>query len=652
MTEQRRTICNRDCPDACSIVATVDDGRVVRLQGDRDHPITRGSLCYRTDQFLRKQYDPARVTSPLMRIDGALQPVSWSRALDFAAERLTTIRGESGAEAIFHYKSGGSLGMLVHQASSLFFEQFGPCTVKGGDICSGVGEAAQQLDFGVSDSSDLADLIAAKHILVWGKNVSVSSPHTLRVLKDAHNGGTELVLIDPVHHQGANMCQRYVQPRPAGDFALAMAVARILFERGWTHADATDWCDGIDGFRKLAHEHDVSSWCEQADVMTEQAEDLARRLHDGPTSILLGWGMARRLNGGSIIRAIDAIAAITGNVGVPGACVSYYFQRGRAFRKLGRGTAAAPRTIAEPMFGPAVLAADPPIRAVWITAGNPVAMLPDSNTVAEALRSRDLVVVVDSWLSDTAELADLVLPTTTLLEADDLLGAYGHHYIGVAEPVVPAPDGVLSDLAIFQGLAQRVGLASVMAGSPDQWKRRLIHDDLSAHGVDLERLKKGAMRNPLAPKIVFEGRRFPTRTGKAQLMHERPSVRSARHDYPMTLMSTSTRKSQSSQWAKSPPKPAEVTVHPDAAAGLDDGSIGVLRSALGTMTVRVKHDPRQRRDVALVPKGGHLRDGSCANAIIRAQLADLGQGGALYDEPVRLEPHDNQDDGNQAEKRG
>ena len=348
--------------------------------------------------------------------------------------------------------------------------------------------------------------------------------------------------------------------------------------------------------------------------------------------------MARRRNGGGIIRALDALAAISGNIGIPGAGVSYYFQRRRGFNKLVR--AQAPRTIAEPLFGREVLrCSDPPIRALWITAGNPVAMLPDSATVAEALRSREFVVVVDHWLSDSAALADLVLPTNTLLEADDLLGSYGHHYLGEATPVVPPPAGVRSDLHIFQALAERVGLADKLAGSTRQWKQRLLSDELTRHGVTLARLGEGALRNPLAARVLFEGRRFATEDGKAQLMAAAPPDPAAlADDYPMLLMSLSTPKSQSSQWAKQPPQLTEAIVHPDASAGIADGAIATLRSAIGSMTVRVRHDPKQRRDVAIVPKGGHFRDGCCANALTRAALTDLGGGGALYDEPVRLEP--------------
>src|SRR5207237_776413 len=161
-----------------------------------------------------------------------------------------------------------------------------------------------------------------------------------------------VLLVDPVHHRTAGLADAYFQPRPAGDFALAMAVARLLFDREWIDPEAARYCDHLDAFRALACRRSVEEWCRDADIPFIAA--------DRP-----------------------------------------------------------PRTVCEPLFGPEVLAMqDPPIRAVWVTCGNPVAMLPESHTTVRALASREFVVVVDSFLTDTARLAHLVLPTTTLLEAD------------------------------------------------------------------------------------------------------------------------------------------------------------------------------------------------------------------------------------------
>ncbi|WP_437310733.1 molybdopterin-containing oxidoreductase family protein [Sorangium sp. So ce388] len=642
MQEIRKTVCNRDCPDACSIVATVEDGRVVRLGGDPGHPITRGFLCYRTSRFLETQYSPERLTAPLLRKGGELTPVSWEEALDTAAEQLLRIRSESGPAAIFHYRSGGSLGMLTG-ITDAFFARFGPVTVKRGDICSGAGDAAQLTDFGEEDSHDLADLKNARHILLWGKNVFTSSPHTLPVLREAKARGAELALIDPVHHRTASLCGAFYQPRPGGDFALATAVARVLFDEGWTDPRAADYCDHLDAFRALACSRSVAAWCRDADVPEAAALDLARRLGpEKPTAILVGWGMGRRTSGGAIVRALDALAAVSGNLGIPGGGVSFYFKRRGAFDLSPfQGDRPAPRTVCEPLFGEEVLRmSDPPIRAVWVTAGNPVAMLPDSGAVAEALATRDFVVVADAFLTDTARLAHLVLPTTTLLEADDVIGAYGHHYLGVATPVVPPPDGVKSDLEIMQALAKRAGLGGALDGSARDWKRRVTEPRLAPLGITLETLEREPVRNPLAPEVLFADRKFPTPSGRVNLITEAPAEREdpGADGFPLLLMALSTEKSQCSQWARPQRGPAVVTVHPDAAGGVADGELCRIASRVGAMTVRLRHDPAQRRDVALIPKGGHLRDGRCANALIRARTTDIGEGGALYEERVRVEP--------------
>ncbi len=639
MAEQRRTLCNRDCPDVCEIVATVEDGRVVRIQGAKDHPYTRGFLCHRTSRFLETQYSPDRLTTPLVRRGAALEPASWDEALDLVARELLRIRAESGPAAIFHYRSGGSLGLLKH-LSDYFFERFGPVTIKRGDICSGAGDHAQLLDFGVEDANDLEDLDASRTIVLWGKNAVVSSPHLLPILRRQRDRGAELILVDPVRHRTAELCDRVLQPRPGGDFALAMGVIRTLFARGWTAPDVREFCDHVDDLERLATSRSLEAWCAEADVPVEAAEHLARRFGpDKPAAILVGWGMGRRLHGGATVRALDALSAVSGNLDISGGGASFYFKRRGAFDvSFIRGEAAAPRTVCEPRFGPEVLAMkDPPIRAVWITAGNPVAMLPESDTTVRALASRELVVVVDSVLTDTARLAHVVLPTTTLLEADDLLGAYGHHHIGVARPVVPPPPGVRSDLEIMQAMSARVGLGDVMAGDARAWKQRLVAPTLGPHGVTLEALERAPLRSPVAPRIVFADRRFATPSGKVNLLCEAPpSPAAPPPDRPLWLMALSTEKAQSSQWARPETGPAVVTVHPDSAAGVSDGGLARLESAHGHLVVRVAHDATQRRDVLLMPKGGHLRDGRCANALISARTTDIGEGGALYDEPVRL----------------
>ncbi|HEX6852815.1 MAG TPA: molybdopterin-dependent oxidoreductase [Candidatus Polarisedimenticolaceae bacterium] len=629
-----RTTCNRDCPDACGIVATVEHGRVVRIQGDPDHPVTRGFLCYRTSRFLERQYHPDRLTTPLVRRGGTLRPASWDDALDLIAEKMLRIQSESGPAAILHYRSGGTLG-LVKFTTDLFFETFGPTAIKVGDICSGAGDAAQLTDFGEEDSNDLFDLLNARTIVLWGKNPHVSNVHLLPVLKEAKAKGARIVLVDPVRHRGADLAERFVQPIPGGDIALAFGVARRLFETGKTDPDAAAYCDHLDAFRAQALSRSLEGWAALADVPVEDLRALADLYGDGPSAILVGWGMQRKARGSATVRVLDALGAISGNLGVPGGGVSFYFKRRGAFdTSFVKGETGASRTLREPLLGREILeATDPAVRMVWVTAGNPVAMLPESATVRHALESRELTVVVDAFLTDTALAAHVVLPTTTMLEDDDLVGAYGHHHLGEVRPVAARPGDVRTDHEIVQALASRVGLGAAFEEGAESWKRRI----LAKSGIPLEALRDGYPRNPFAAKVLFADRKFKTASGKVNLIQEVDvEPPKAPGERPLFLMAFSTEKAQSSQWAKEQDGPAEATVHPDAARGFADGEIVDVESEIGSMGVRLRFDDRQRRDVVLMAKGGWLKDGRCANALVPARMTDAGGGAVYYDTPVRL----------------
>ncbi|MDA0284025.1 MAG: molybdopterin-dependent oxidoreductase, partial [Planctomycetota bacterium] len=286
------TACNRDCGDSCSIVATVADNRITKLAGDPNHPVTKGFLCHRTSRFLERQYSPERLTTPLVRIGDHFQPASWDEVLCRISQTMLTIREESGPAAIMHYRCGGSMGMMK-LVTDYFFEKFGPVTIKTGDVCTGAGDAAQQADFGRIDSHDLFDLKNSRTIILWGKNPYVSQVHLLPVLREARKNGTRLILIDPVHHQTAQLCDQYVQPRPGGDIAVVMAMVRSLLDGGSNGIDETadTYCDHIEEFCTQARSRSVQQWADLADVTVGEIQLLSASYASGPSAIISGWGM-------------------------------------------------------------------------------------------------------------------------------------------------------------------------------------------------------------------------------------------------------------------------------------------------------------------------------------------------------------------------
>ncbi|MFO1076274.1 MAG: molybdopterin-dependent oxidoreductase [Planctomycetota bacterium] len=640
-----RTTCNRDCPDACGILATVENGVVKSLRGDPAHPVTRGFLCLRTSRFPEQQASSRRIRQPLVRRGDKLEPASWPEALDLIESRFRRILAESGPAALFHYRSGGSLGLLKHLADR-FFDLLGPCTQKVGDICSGAGEAAQLLDFGTSDSNDLFDLRHSRHVVLWGKNPKVSNVHVVPLLQELRAAGTTVWLIDPIHHKSVPLADRYVQPAPGRDFELAMAITRELADRGQLDPAASSRCDHYDDFLRLVQGRSVGAWASAAEVGGDQVQALAGAFADRPAAILVGWGMQRRARGGAIVRALDALSAVTGNLWLPGGGASFYFRRRKAFRDF-VVPVAGPRTIREPVLGHDLLATrDPPVRGMWVTAGNPVAMLPDSANVAHALAGLEFLVVADCFLTETAELAHVVLPVPTLLEDSDVLGAYGHHWLGESRPVVAAPPEVWHEARIFQELARRFGLAGFPQGSPDELKQQVLAD-VAAQGCDLDTLRRhGAVRSPVSPAVLFADGRVPTASGRVNLLTEAPPPADLEAppphpgaSAPLWLFSNSTEKSQASQWVGDGlGKRTWVVVHPDAVPGMAAGDIVVVASAHGRLEAELRLDDRQRHDVAVMPKGGHFGRGQSANALIAARPTDLGLGAAYLDCLVRISP--------------
>ena len=640
-THQIKTACTRDCPDGCSMIATVENDKIIRLGGDPDHPVTQGFLCHRTSQFLKRQYDPRRITRPMVRRNKGgendhWETVSMDEALDLVASKLIEYRDELGPASILNYRCGGSMGMMKY-VTDYFFQEFGPVTVKSGDICAGAGDWAQGVDFGIQDSNDVFDILNAKTIFIWGKNVYVSHVHLLPILKKAKANGARIVLIDPVEHRTAKLCDEYIPVAPGGDAAIALGIARWMLDNNRFEPTASEYCDNWNEYLELISRNDVAEWAEIAGLADQRLAELAATYSNGPTTILAGWGMQRRRNGAAIIRAIDALAAVSGNVGVPGGCISFYFPRKSAFDLSFVNDGLAPRTVSEPLLGRDIANAnDPPIKMVFVSAANPVTNIPDSKAVAQALSER-FTVVVDMFMTDTAACADVLLPAATMLEDSDLIGAYGHHYINAVKPVVNAPDEAMTDYEILKRLATRLGMPETFSRDASEWQEDMVAN-LAEHDVRLANIENESVRNPFATQIAFEGRIFPTATGRVNLLteYDHPS-HDADPKFPLRLMAISTDQAQASQWqADQQIGPALLTINPGSANGYSEGDTVQIESKIGSLPVELRFDERMRPEIAQMDKGGWFSADRCANALIPAEASDHGECAVYYDTPIRI----------------
>jgi anaerobic selenocysteine-containing dehydrogenase len=498
------------------------------------------------------------------------------------------------------------------------------------------GEWAQQTDFGELRMSDPRDLANAGAVVLWGRNLHTASPHSLPEIEQLRKRGAPVVLIDPLPTRSRSLAARVLQPRPGRDGVLALAVARVMFEQGWVDPRAERYCDGFESFRALCMQRSVEQAAILCDVAKEDIHALARLYaEERPVATLIGGGLQRWVDGAESVRCIDALCVVSGNVGVSGGGAWFETPRRRGLRLP---SVCSQRALRAAFLGEDLeQTTDPPIRFGWIQRCNPVAQFPDANRIERALRSLDFLVVVDAFLTDTADCAHVILPPALMLECEDLVGAYGHHRIGLARRVVAPPAEARTDLEIAQGLALRVGHLDVVAGTMEAWIDRM----LAPLGIGRDALLASTVDRPGERAVAFEGQRFATSSGRANLITAfDPQYASDPGAFPMHLLSVAPIEYQASQI---PPEAQqglpEVFAHPQApgVALRKDGDEVLLRSSVSQLRARLRVDPLMRRDTVLMYRGGWLRHGHCVNALIAGRESRHGGCAAYFDERVRLE---------------
>ncbi len=459
--------CPLDCQDTCSWVAHVSDGRVVRLEGAKEHPITRGALCAKVNDFHLRTYAPDRILQPLRRSgpkgDGAFTPVSWDEALGEIAERLRDIAATAGAEAILPVNYLGSMGVVQRRALMRVFHALGASRFHG-SVCGAAGNAIEAE--GHPRGFDPERFVDARHILLWGSNLLSTAHHQWHFLDEARKRhGARIVAIDPIRSRTARAADEHVSIRPGTDAALAAGLAHVLFAEGLVdRAFAARVTDDLD-----AYEAEVRAWPPErvAAVTDVPAATIVRLAVEfgtaSPALIRCGVGPQQSVGGEATVRALSALAIVGGHWQSPGG--GLYIESGPELDELAASrpdlVAGDPRSLDMARLGE--LLTDPhlapPIQALVVWNMNPAVTQPDAGRVREGLARDDLfTVVLEHFVTDTARYADIVLPSTTQLEHFDLQGSWGHHYISVNQPAIAPLGEALSHGEIARRLAGRLGL--------------------------------------------------------------------------------------------------------------------------------------------------------------------------------------------------
>jgi anaerobic selenocysteine-containing dehydrogenase len=647
-TEIRRTACSLDCFDACGILAEVQDGRILRLAGDPSHPFTRGALCNKVNHYLQERYyHPERIVHPLRRTTGGWQRVAWDDALDLAAEKLRAARDRLGSLTVLYHKGNGSFAALKILGER-FFNLYGGVTQAVGRFCGGEADLGTRQSFGACEIHDPLDLAEHSRLfLIWGRNPAVTNIHMMPVIKAARARGAVAIVIDPAETKTVRYCDHAVHPRPGSDGHLAIGMAKVILARRPVDRDRLERVgEHVDEYVRFVETTPMDDVLRRTDLPLETIEWLALTYADtGPATILQGIGLQQYTRGAQTYRLIAALGMLTGNIGIPGGGVNFANWPWAIMGKplaLERRTAPV-RSVPVSKLAQAIAeTSDPPLTVAFFIGTNLVNQMPDTPATREALARFDFRVCIDQFLTDTAECADLFLPSTSMLEEEDFLPSYGHLWMQLMQPVVAPLGECRSDLAILQGLAERLGFGPEMAGSPADWIDQ-VTQPWRDQGISYATLRAAGGRLIPAgtPRVPWADGKFKTAAARfvfPDRFDDEPVLPPP--EYPFHLLSLATDKAINSQIPEARQQgPLTARVHPAAARsmGLATGDLADLVSPGGRLRVRVRVDAATRPDTVLVPKGDWFKHGRGLNVLVEPRYT-AGTGTAYNQNFVRLEP--------------
>jgi anaerobic selenocysteine-containing dehydrogenase len=663
-TEPVTTACPLDCPDACSLEVTVEEGRVTKIDGGHANPVTQGYICAKVRRYADHVYGPERLMTPARRVgpkgEGRFEAIGWDEALGLVAEKLVKVRDEQGGEAILPFSYGGSNGYLSQDTTDArLFYRLGASRLAR-TVCAAPTTAAARGLYGKMPGVGYADYIHAKLIVVWGANPSASGIHLVPYIQEAQKRGAKLVVVDPRRTALARRADLHLPVRPGTDLPLALALIRWLFAEG--RADLSflaEHARGVDELRRRAEPWTVEHAAEIAGLEAASIERLARLYADSsPALVRCGWGLERNRNGGSAVAAVLALPAVAGKFGLRGG--GYTLSNSGAFPIGTEAAACEPepetRIVNMNHLGQALASAKPPVDLLFVYNCNPLATIPRQELVREGLKREDLFTVVfEQVMTDTARYADVLLPATTFLERAEMASGYGAYALQRG-PAVIAPVGESrSNHEVFAELCRRTGVAR--PGEPETAEQ--LTDAILGASAAGQEFRAAMARDrvalpPAGPQPVQFVDVFPaTPDRKVDLLPKDldreapgglygywPDPATERH--PLTLISPATDKRISSTLGELHRGQVPVELHPKDAEARDirDGDRVRISNHLGEVICRARVHEEVRPGVLVLPKGlwaHNSENGSTANALSPDTLTDIAGGACFNDARVEIE---------------
>jgi len=530
--------CPHDCPDTCSLVTNVKDGVAIKVQGNPDHPMTDGVLCAKVSRYTERTYHPDRLLYPMKRIgpkgSGQFERISWDEALNTIANRLKPIVA-TRPEKLLPYSYAGTMGLVQGESIAMrFFNLLGAAKLDR-TICSSAGGEALTYTLGGKVGMKMGMFAESQLIIIWGSNSITSNIHFWRIAQEAKRQGARLVCIDPRRSETAAKCDLHLAIKPGTDAALALALMHELISHDWLDHDyIAQYTLGFEALRERALQWSPERAAEVCGLKVEDIRQLAHDFaHTTPAGIRLNYGVQRSRGGGNAVRAIACLPALTGAWRHRGGGVLMSATHHARAHNIGLQRPDLHRNPKAPLINMSTIgdALNTPglVEAVIVYNSNPVAVAPESAKVVKGFAREDLfTVVLEHFMTDTADFADVVLPATTQLEHWDIHNSYGHTDVVLNQPAIAPLGEAKTNTQIFRELGLRLGLNHPEMQDTDEALCQLALQSPSnlnsAQPITWAALLKAGFAHWPVADAPFAKGGFPTPSGKCEFVSERLSA--------------------------------------------------------------------------------------------------------------------------------
>jgi len=675
-----KAACPHDCPDTCGMRVSVENGVAVKVEGAKDMPFTQGTLCTKVARYLERTYSKERVLYPQKRVGakgaGKFERISWDEALDTIAARFKEIAAVE-PQSILPCSYAGTMGMVQYASMDRrFFNKLGASLLER-TLCSSAGKVGMKITLGAGVGMDPERFEDARLILIWGSNSIVSNLHLWSRVQEAKRRGARVIAIDPYRSLTAAKCDQHVAPLPGTDAALALGLMHVIIAEGLYDAEyVAKYTLGFEQLKRRAGDYPPEAAAAICGLDRDAIVKLAREYAGTrPAAIRLNYGMQRHAGGGMAVRTVTCLPALTGHwrdaAGGVSLSTGDYYNFNHAALERPDLIPNRPRSINQSALGDALTTAEPPVRAIYVYNTNPVAVCPDSRKVIAGFAREDLFTVVhETFLTDTADYADIVLPATTQLEHYDVHKSYGHLYVLANNPAIAPLGEAKPNSEVFRLLAARMGFGEACFRDSDEdiCRQALQSANPRMAGIEWDALKaRGWQRlNVPARFAPFAEGNFPTPSGKCEFWSQsaldlgmdplpayvppRESAQSAPQlakKYPLAFISPPARNFLNSSFANLPFALEEagepyLDIHPADAAprAVGDGDMVRIYNGRGSFLAKARVSERARAGVVAALSVWWKKlspDGRNANEVTSQALADLGGGATYYDCLVEIE---------------